>query len=535
MLQEIKIFISSPDDVREERGLVENIIARLQGDYWNFVRLEPVLWEYEPTRAIGHFNEDMLRPDQCDIFLAFLWTRFGSLMPPQFVRADGSRFESGTEWEIVNALEGYKAIRSPDPLVYRRFEQPPPPSDPAKKAEAEAQLARLERFWNEWFKNPDGTIRRAAAAFTSREELAPRLTEQLRKLIHRRLPASVPAYEVFRPEPLPPGSPFRGLHAFGFEDAPLFFGRSRAVSGIVRQLEAQAAREDGGPFVLILGGSGSGKSSLARAGVGARLTYPDTDSGVDIWRRVDYHPSAIAGLTPLDGLAAVLAGVLPELASHKLDQRKLDVGELAEKMADPEWLVLLDVPLRAALADVAATVEDGKTARLFLVADQLEELFTDRAITAAHREAFVRALAFLVGTRLVWVAATMRSEFFAQAIKLPLLRLLMRGEGSYTLLPPDAGEISQIVRYPAAAANLSFERNPETGESLADAIHADATTDTRALPLLEFLLDDLYANRDKNNVLLWNRYEAVGRLAGALVHHADEAYARLTGDVNKMP
>ena len=52
-------------------------------------------------------------------------------------------------------------------------------------------------------------------------------------------------------------------------------------------------------------------------------------------------------------------------------------------------------------------------------------------------------------------------------------------------------------------------------------------SDARALPLLEFLLQDLYEHRDKNNVLLWSRFEEVGRLAGALVSHADAALAQI--------
>ena len=86
-MQEIKIFISSPGDVQAERGMVDQVIERLQGDYWNFVRLEPVLWEYEATRAVAHFNEEIIAPAECDIVLAFLWTRLGSRMPPQFTRA----------------------------------------------------------------------------------------------------------------------------------------------------------------------------------------------------------------------------------------------------------------------------------------------------------------------------------------------------------------------------------------------------------------------------------------------------------------
>src|SRR3990172_8056918 len=65
------------------------------------------------------------------------------------------------------------------------------------------------------------------------------------------------------------GSPFRGLAAFDFEHAPVFFGRTRAIEGVLAALRQQA--DAGRSFVLVLGMSGSGKSSLLRAGVLPRL------------------------------------------------------------------------------------------------------------------------------------------------------------------------------------------------------------------------------------------------------------------------
>jgi len=92
------------------------------------------------------------------------------------------------------------------------------------------------------------------------------------------------------------GSPFRGLSAFEFEHAPVFFGRSRAAEEVVSALREQAAK--GRAFVLILGMSGSGKSSLLRAGVLPRIVeggaveespatpwrlYQQSCEGGDVW------------------------------------------------------------------------------------------------------------------------------------------------------------------------------------------------------------------------------------------------------------
>jgi eukaryotic-like serine/threonine-protein kinase len=57
-------------------------------------------------------------------------------------------------------------------------------------------------------------------------------------------------------------SPFRGLNVFDFEHAPIFHGRTRAIGGVLEALEGQLRAQR--PFVLVVGASGSGKSSLLR-------------------------------------------------------------------------------------------------------------------------------------------------------------------------------------------------------------------------------------------------------------------------------
>src|SRR5262249_9607287 len=85
------------------------------------------------------------------------------------------------------------------------------------------------------------------------------------------------------------GSPFRGLAAFGVKHAPVFFGRSRDVTRAVDQWKQAAAL--GTPFLLLIGASGAGKSSLARAGLVPRLTAPGVVPTVDFWRVAVMRPS----------------------------------------------------------------------------------------------------------------------------------------------------------------------------------------------------------------------------------------------------
>src|SRR4029077_4740538 len=83
-------------------------------------------------------------------------------------------------------------------------------------------------------------------------------------------------------------SPFRGLNVFDFKHAPIFHGRTRAIGEVLEALEGQVRAQR--PFVLVVGASGSGKSSLVRAGVLPLLTQAGTIEGIGLWRRAVTRP-----------------------------------------------------------------------------------------------------------------------------------------------------------------------------------------------------------------------------------------------------
>ncbi len=491
-MQTISLFVSSPGDVREERQIVGSIVERVQARYWNFVRIDPVMWEKEPLRATAHFNEELVKPSDCDLFIGILWSRLGSPLPSQFNRADGSRFDSGTEWEIEEATSAFEERKhevgekaKPDILMYRRMSAPP--------ADAEAaQLDKLAAFCQRYFFNDDGTIRRAFSPYQTLSDFAELLENHLEKLVLRGIQMQRGlAQESVRPLPIE-GSPFKGLGAFDFSDASLFFGRNRAISESLAQWKENHAA--GHTFLLIYGASGYGKSSLMRAGLAPRLTAAGYIAGASEWKRIT--------LIPNHDLAKQLAAAL---------------GIAVELLENT-------VSIPAAIAALQTSLDKKK--HLLLMIDQLEEVFTHPLISESEREHFFNVIAALAMCDNVWIVATMRSEFFPRIPEIRSFHDLVRHNGGYILGPPEVGEISQIIRYPALAAGLEFERDAESSRDLSAALYQDAIDAPDALPLLEFTLEELYQRREEN-ILTWKAYGELGGLRGAISQRAQEIYENL--------
>lgn len=545
-MQTLTLFVSSPGDVRDERQAVGRIVERLQARYWNFLRLEPVLWEKEPLRATAHFNEELIRPSDCDLFVCVLWSRLGSPLPSQFNRKDGTRFDSGTEWELEEATEAFEERArkkdgkpKPDILVYRRMSERPAGSDPA-------QGKKLDAFCERFFFNKDKTIRRAFSPYETVDEFMTLFEQHLEKLLlrHIQLQRGL-AEDAVRPLPLE-GSPFKGLGTFDYDDAPLFFGRNRPIAEALSQLKANHAA--GHAFLLIYGGSGYGKSSLMRAGLAPRLTADGYLPEVGAWCGTTVLPVE-GDAPPLETLARAIIGALPELARIRDTSRNViappapkgkkgrksksiakpepvwDSARLARTLGNPEELVFGIAAIVAALDRLSA----AKPANFLLLVDQLEEIFTARDVTAEMRDAFFHVLAALAMSRRIWVVATMRSEFFPRVPEHRDLFQLVRHGGGYILSPPELPELHQIIRYPALAAGLQFERHPQSGRDLSEQIYQDASHANDALPLLEFTLEELYQRRAEN-VLTWAAYGELGGLAGAIARRAQETYDALPSD-----
>ena len=516
----LRIFISSPGDVGQERVIAGRVIERLQGEFAAATTLEPVLWEHEPTRATGHFQDQIVRPSETDIVVCILWSRLGTRLPEHFRRPDGTTFASGTEWEFEDAAAAYRKTGTPDLLVYRKMKTASADLDDEEELlKSLAQKKALDAFIKNWFGSAEDSFKAAFQAFNTPDEFETLLETHLRKLIAERLPEHVAGGDEVGAVTWHAGSPFRGLEEFDYEHAPVFFGRTRAVGEIREALVSQAAR--GTAFLLVFGMSGSGKSSLVRAGVLPTLCQPGVIERVGLWRWCIVRPSDSGDL--FEGLAVAMLrdGALPEMRESA--NAALLPGYLRNAPDDAVQVIANGLDRAARDAGLA----EGADAKLLLVVDQLEELFTREDVEPEHRRGFVRVLSSLANSGRVWVIGTMRSDFYHRCAEEPELVALSEGVGQYHLLPPTAAEFARMICGPAIAAGLRFEEHAVTGERLDDVLHAAATRDSAALPLLEFTLDELFKSRSDTGVLTHAAYDVIGGLEGALGRHAEAAFSNL--------
>ena len=538
MRKTLRIFISSPGDVPEERLRAHLVVQKLGRDYQRFFRIEPYLWEYEPMLASGHFQDAIEPPSSSDIMVLVVYSRLGTPLPErtatrEYRGIDGRQPVTGTEWEFEDALEANRSRGAPDLLAYRKLGDPQTSlADRAKRAEQERQWQALEAFWGRHFEGA-GVFLAGSAKFETLEEFDAKFEADLVRLIEARIAKGLQELGGEDGEATwLQGSPFPGLSAYDFRDAPVFFGRDAQIREASTRL--QAAAEAGTAFLLILGASGSGKSSLARAGLLPALFAAKAVPGVGLWRRVILRPGE-GGEDPVLGLAkALLAGHggqgegLAELDASGMGAEAL-AAHLAAAPDDPSF------PFRQALAHVAqdARRRQGllhhEEARLVLLVDQVEELFT-REFDPERRALFVRILAGLARSGVVWVVATVRNDLWHRAAAIPALVSLVEAGARLDLPAPDGAEIFEIVRRPAAAAGLVFEKDHESGVGLDAVIARAADDEPGALPLLSVLMRSLF-ERDvverQGQALTFAGYRALGELRGAIAKRADEALEAL--------
>ena len=294
--------------------------------------------------------------------------------------------------------------------------------------------------------------------------------------------------------------PYRGLEAFREEDAPLFFGRDQLVDepeqGLLRKVLTC-------PLVAVVGASGSGKSSVVRAGLLPRLRREPPSRGT--WDTVVFRPEKY----PFVNLAIALETVRNPEASDAA--RETDAAALVKGWSSG------DVPLELSLGRAREAL---RVDRLLVVVDQFEELLT-KTPSEELLPFLSRLLAAPGAGSEITILLTLRADYFGQAIGLD--RGLCDGiqRGLVTVGAMTREERRAAIADPARRVGLEFE--PGLIERLLD----DVGDEPGDLPLLAFVLMELWERREGR--LLTNvAYEALGRVAGAIGRRAEAVFEELT-------
>lgn len=285
-------------------------------------------------------------------------------------------------------------------------------------------------------------------------------------------------------------NPYKGLRPFTESDAGDFFGREKLVESLLARL----AGSENGQILAVVGPSGSGKSSVVRAGLVPALRAGALPGSAD-WFFVQMHP----GRRPFVELETALLRVAVNPPESLLDQLRSEAGDLHHA-------------LFRCLPD-----ENG---HLFLLIDQFEELFTLVEEEEVRRQflAFLAEAASDSDGRLHAVI-TLRADFYDRPLLYPRFGQMIR-DHTETVLPLAAEELERAVVQPAQKASVAFE------EGLAATIIDDVQRQPGALPLLQYALTELYDNSD-DRVLSHDAYAAIGGISRALAKRAEALYRTL--------
>ena len=283
-------------------------------------------------------------------------------------------------------------------------------------------------------------------------------------------------------------NPYKGLRAFQQADADDFFGRSAMIEQVLDRLQEPVVENN---FLAVIGPSGSGKSSLVKAGVLPALRQGRIEGSED-W----FYAEMVPGEDPLEELAAALLSVSTSPLPGMVDLLREETSGLAEGV-------------RWALPD-----EDGK---LVLMIDQFEEVFTQIEVES-ERQQFLDLVqaAVSIEDSPVIILITLRADFYDRPLLYQNFGGLIR-KRTELVLPLSDEELEETVSGPAYRVGAVLE------EGLIENILKDVREQPGALPLLQYALTELFERRD--GALLTNAaYRDIGGTLGALARRAEEVY-----------
>jgi len=292
---------------------------------------------------------------------------------------------------------------------------------------------------------------------------------------------------------LPPmvENPYKGLRAFQEGDAVDFFGRDRLIRRLLDRLNVDDDRNTP-RFLAVVGPSGSGKSSVVRAGLIPALRRGALPGSAQ-WFGTVITP----GSYPLEELEAALLRIAINPPNSLLTQIQEDE--------------------RGLLRAIKRVMPAGESNRFVLVIDQFEEMFTlvDDEATRAHLLKSLVAAVREPNSPLVLIV-TLRADYYDRPLQYAAFGDLLQ-QHTEIVLPLNPDELEQVISSPAKRVGLALE------PGLTDAIRNDLVDQPGVLPLLEYALTELY-DRQEGATLTLAAYRASGGALGAVTRRADILY-----------
>jgi TIR domain len=287
--------------------------------------------------------------------------------------------------------------------------------------------------------------------------------------------------------------PYQGLEVFDEERAEFFFGRERDVQRLVEKLK-------GTRFLAVLGASGSGKSSLVRAGL-----IPALRAGAlprsEAWTICVFKP----GTHPLTSLTAKLLHLSSGTGSMQTTLDQMGKDERTLHLA------------------VAFALADKPAGRIVWVIDQFEEVFTlcsDEKERASFLGNLIYASSIPDGQSTALL--TMRADFLPKCAAWPDLAARVAAQ-QFLVSPMDADMLRHAIEEPARRVTLGFD------PGLVDIILDDVASEPGALPLLEHALLELWKRR-RGHTLTLDGYHESGGVKGAIAKTAEETFKNFSPD-----
>ena len=288
--------------------------------------------------------------------------------------------------------------------------------------------------------------------------------------------------------------PYMGLRAFAEEDSKYFYGREGLTRKLIQEVSHQSC-------LAVVGASGSGKSSIVQAGLIAQLRQGKQVPGSEQWWIGRMRP----GDRPLEALA------------HRL----VDLGSETEKAIQQQQIEGL---LHQGAEGFVYWLRSRPEPVAVLVIDQFEELFTLAATD--DRQQFLDLILGAVNyaSDRFKLILTLRADFISPCLEIPELALIL--QRSSVLVPPylTENDYREVILRPAEQVGLQVE------PGLVEVLLQELDHSAGDLPLLEFVLEQLWQQRRSGSLTLQAYQQQIGGLRGALERKAQAVYDSLEAE-----